>query len=141
MNWNVRAIEQLKRHEGFEPHPYRCTAGKLTIGYGRNLDAVPLTETEAEMLLLNDLARARFLCRHAFPGYGALSRERQGVVVNMVFNMGLRRVLGFKRMVACLQVRDYPGAAREMLDSKWAAQVGARADELAEQMRENKEAP
>ena len=48
-------IEQLKRHEGKRLFPYHCTANKLTIAYGRNLDDVGVTEEEAELMLVNDV--------------------------------------------------------------------------------------
>ena len=51
-------IEQLMRHEGFRTKPYRCSAGKLTIGYGRNLDDKGITKAEAFMMLKNDIEEA-----------------------------------------------------------------------------------
>ena len=132
-------IEQLERHEGFRDKPYLDTVGKLSIGYGRNLDDVPLRRDEAELMLLNDILKAQADCRSSFPGFAALSSVRQNVIVNMTFNMGPGGVARFRKMIESLRVQDYAGAAREMLDSKWARQVGVRADELAEQMRENRE--
>jgi lysozyme len=60
---------------------------------------------------------------------------RRFVVKNMLFNIGLGRLLGFKKMLAAVRAGDYDRAAEEMMDSKWARQVKGRAVELAEMMR------
>jgi lysozyme len=53
----------------------------------------------------------------------------------MVFNLGIRGFSRFKWMINCLTRGDYECAAEEMLNSKWAAQVGKRVYELSEMMR------
>lgn len=130
-------IEQLKRHEGFSAKPYKCTAGKTTIGYGRNLDDVGISNVEAELMLTNDVISviARLT---SLPVYNALDDVRRGAIVNMTFNIGFSGVMKFAKMWNCLALKDYHGAAAEMLNSKWAKQVGERAQELAEQMRAGK---
>ena len=129
-----KLIEQVKRHEGFRSNPYKCTAGKATIGYGRNLDDVGIAEKEAEQLLFNDLYNAECQLIDRCPEFVFLDRVRRDVVVNMAFNIGVAGVLKFKNMLAAIELGDYVTAADEMLDSKWARQVGDRALELAEQM-------
>jgi lysozyme len=61
-----KEIDLLKKHEGLRLKPYRCSADKLTIGYGRNLDDVGISEEEAEMLLLNDLLTANIEVENRF---------------------------------------------------------------------------
>ncbi len=126
--------EQIKRHEGFEPKPYRCTSGKLTIGYGRNLDDVGISEEEAEELLKGDINKA-YTQLINYQWFAELDKARSGVVVNMTFNLGLRGMLKFIKMINALSLKDYELASKEMLNSRWARQVGGRATELAEQMR------
>ena len=128
-------LNQIKRHEGFRKHVYQCTAGYNTIGIGRNLDSVGITENEAEYLLNNDLQEAVKMAR-SLNCYKKLSRRRKQVLINMIFNIGLPRLKGFKKFLKALDDEDYPLAAFEMLDSKWATQVGNRAIELSEQMKE-----
>lgn len=128
-------VNQLKRHEGFRPHVYRCTAGKNTVGYGRNLDDTGLTPAEAEVLLVNDIDWAKQYLFGRVPVYAVLSPARQNVLVNMAINMGVVRLQGFKKMLAALASNDFEQAADEMLDSQWGQQVGNRAIELAQQMR------
>ncbi|MCH2037740.1 MAG: glycoside hydrolase family protein [Rickettsiales bacterium] len=127
--------KQLKRHEGLRLKPYKCTADKLTIGYGRNLDDVGITEKEADKLLDHDIDRSIDDTRALFPDFDELSEIRQAVLVNMMFNLGKTRLSKFVKMRDAIEDHDYNRAAKEMLDSKWADQVGNRAVELAELMR------
>jgi lysozyme len=131
-----RLKAMLMRHEGVRLRVYTCPAGKLTIGVGRNLEDRGITEDEALLLLDNDVREIRQVCREAFAWYDALTPARRDVVVMMVFNMGLTRFQQFKNMLRAIERKDYVQAAAEMLTSRWATQVGRRAHELAEIMRE-----
>jgi lysozyme len=130
-------IEQLKRHEGFIPKPYFCSEGKLSIGYGRDLVDVGIHKVEAHTLLVNDINRATAELFKALPEFSSLDLPRKNVLINMVYNMGLYRFLTFHHFIECLRAKDYEQAAREMLSSQWADQVGQRAKELAKQMHTN----
>ena len=129
-----KLIDQLKRHEGYRQFPYKCSAGALTVGYGRNLDANGVGKGEAESMLWLDVSRTRAKLEK-YPTYHYLDEVRQMVLINMGFNLGIDGLMKFRRMWAALIVEDYENAAKEMLSSRWARQVGSRADELAEQMR------
>lgn len=129
-----RLTEQLERHEGLKLHPYKCTAGKLTIGIGRNLIDKGISPDEARIMLNHDIDEFWRKLSKELPLVNGLDDVRQNVIVNMAFNLGVRGLLTFKNMINCLAARDYHGAAKEMLNSKWANQVGNRADELAKQM-------
>lgn len=122
----------LIRHEGLKLKPYRCTAGKLTLGVGRNLEDVGITREEALSLLANDLARVTRELDVAHPWWRKLDEPRARALVNLTFNVGINRLAGFKKFLAALERGDYVTAGAEMLDSKWAGQVGGRATELAE---------
>lgn len=129
----MSAIEQLKIDEGFKGKPYLDTVGKTTIGYGRNLDDNPLTELEAEYLLQNDLNKVlKEAVKLSY--YSELNPKRRAVIINMIYNLGMPRFKKFKRMNAAIAARDYDLASVEMLDSKWAVQVGERAIRLSKQM-------
>ncbi len=147
----VKTIEaQLVRHEGEKLKPYRCPAGKWTIGVGRNLEdrgittdelvkifrESGITEEQSRTLLRNDInATIQQLNRHLSEVFNSLNDSRKAVLVDMAFNMGIGGLLKFKRMIQALGVRDYERAAIEMLDSRWARQVGRRANNLSEQMK------
>jgi lysozyme len=124
----------LIRHEGLKLSPYTCTKGRLTIGVGRNLDAVGISKNEAMVLLENDIDRA-FALAEAFPWFYSLDEVRQDVVINMLFNMGLGKFKEFTKLISALERGRFELAAIEMLDSLWAAQVGGRATELAKMMK------
>lgn len=130
---NALTIEQIKRHEGFRDKPYLDTVGKLTIGYGRNLDDGKLGFDEAELMLKNDLKQC-VKDAQSFTWFNGLNQARQGVVINMIFNLGLNRFKGFKNTIAHIEAANYEQAALEMMNSKWAVQVGSRAVELSKQM-------
>lgn len=132
----ARLRAQLKRHEGVRLKPYRDTVGKLTIGYGRNLDDVGVAQHEADYLLSGDIDRAVKGLVARYPSwFPQLDPVRQAVLVNMAFNLGLSRLAGFTRTLACVARGQYGEASDHMLDSKWAQQVHHRAVELAAQMR------
>lgn len=135
-------IGQLKRDEGFRPIPYLDSVGKKTIGYGHNLIARPLPDAEGgitvaqgELILLDDVADIESTLARAIPWLTSLDDARQGVLVNMAFNIGVHGVLGFHNALAYTQARQFSVAADQMVASKWYTQVGQRAERLAEQMR------
>ncbi|NWO05809.1 MAG: glycoside hydrolase family protein [Alteromonadaceae bacterium] len=130
-------LEQLQRHEGLRLKPYHDTVGKLIVGYGRNLDDRGISQDEAEFMLDNDIDLVVAELER-MPLYLALNPVRQTVLANMAFNMGMPTLLTFSRMLGALGEQDWDRAAEEMLNSKWARQVGARAVELADLMRRGK---
>lgn len=127
--------DMLLRHEGVKLYPYRDTVGKLTIGVGRNLDDNGITEDEAMTLLRNDAETAIKELTMQYLWFQELDETRSNAIVDMYFNLGMNRFATFKRMLTALDRHDYPAAAEEMLDSKWARQVGPRAQELSEMVR------
>ena len=127
----MNAYELIKLHEGFELYPYKCPAGKLTIGYGRNIEDNGISEEEAELMLANDIQRCVLELKRVLPWYDGLDDVRQAVLIDMCYNLGISRLLKFKRFLSALEQDYYDLAAREMLDSLWAKQVGQRAERLA----------
>ena len=131
-----KLIENLKRHEGLRLKPYLCSEGKITIGFGRNLEDMGISEKEAEMLLMSDIERC-YEELDVFSWFHDLDQVRQEAMVNMLFNLGLPTFLEFKRTLKFMAEGAYSQAAAEMLDSKWAKQVKGRAATLASRMRFN----
>lgn len=125
----------LKRDEGLRLKPYRDTVGKLTIGIGRNLDDVGISEAEAEYLLQQDIDRTMAEMDRLMPWWRGLDDTRKRVLINMGFNLGVPGLIKFKNTLAAVKGGRYADAARGMLASKWARQVGDRALRLAELMR------
>jgi lysozyme len=131
---NSQLSKQLKRHEDLRLKPYKCTANKITIGYGRNLEQNGITKLEAEGLLQNDIVYFFDILPNKIEFFHLLSKPRADVLVNMAFNLGVNGLLRFKKMLAAVEAGDYLTASKEMLNSKWAEQVGDRALELSMQM-------
>ncbi|BBE09476.1 lysozyme [Mycoavidus cysteinexigens] len=130
-------LAELKRDEGERFKPYFDTVGKITIGVGRNLTDGGISQSECEMLLHNDIQNTlRWLDRH-LPWWRTLDAVRQRVLINMAFNLG-GHLLTLVHTLAATQRNNYATAANEMLASKWANQVGARALRLANMMRTGK---
>lgn len=133
------ALKLLKHHEGFRSKPYRDTVGKLTIGYGRNLDDVGISEEEGSYLLQNNIREAEAELRLHLAFWDSLDHVRRAVLTDMAVNMGINKLLSFKNTLRFVGAGWYESAAEGMLASKWATQVKGRAVRLAEMMRTGKE--
>jgi lysozyme len=126
----------IRRHEGFRDRIYRDTAGILTVGWGHALQpGSKIPKSHLEDWFWRDFRTA--LAHYRWLKFD-LDPIRKAVIVNMLFNMGLNGFLTFKRMIAAIEEEDFERAADEMLNSKWAGQVGPRASELAGMMRTGK---
>ena len=127
-------LKLLERLEGYRRHPYRDTRGRLTIGFGRNLDGVGLSRAESQHLLANDVAtiRENLSARSWWPQEEPV---RQDVLVTMAYQLGVRGLSGFRLMIKAVDRRDWRTAALEMLDSEWARQTPLRAQRLALMMQ------
>lgn len=132
-------IDMIKQHEGLRLKSYHCPAGKLTIGYGRNLEDRGITNDEAEYMLRNDIE----LCYKeldCFSWFSDLDIVRQYALVDMCFNMGLPGLLTFRKALAAMAEGLYEKAADEFLDSKWAREdVGVqRSKRITDMIRTGK---
>lgn len=130
----MNAIELIKYHEKYRRFPYRCTAGKLTIGYGWNLDDNGITVEQATYIL-DQQVRAVRVTLSAEPYWINLGVVRQAVITDMAFNLGWPKFALFKRMRAALGEHAYSRAADEMVNSNWYKQVGTRSKRLVGMMR------
>lgn len=137
----------LIEDEKLKPLPYfdccgkffrKCTCkeqGKLTIGVGRNIEDIGLSENESLGLLANDMKRVTALVERYFQWFPKLNVPRRIVILSMTFNMGIQGIQGFQKMIRCIGSGDFESAANQMLNSRWAAQVGKRAVRLSDMMR------
>jgi lysozyme len=138
----------LSRDEGIRLYVYDDANGKPitkgsvvvghpTIGIGRLLtSARGISKSEAMALLDNDLAWVFDDLDRNCPWWRRMPEPAQRGLANMALNLGWPRLSAFRNMLAALQAMDYATAAREALDSKWAKQVGARAERIAALYRE-----
>ena len=129
--------DQLRIHEGVRSHAYKCSANMITVGVGRNIDengGIGLSDDEIDYLLENDIKRCKQeLIRYSW--FPDLDSVRQDAIVNLCFNLGLTRLMGFQNAMGAMAVGDYEKAADEFLDSRWAKQVGQRSLDVAHMIR------
>lgn len=128
--------EMLIKHEGYCKYPYTDSVGKITVGVGYNLSDRGLPDRYINELLNDDMDFFYQKLSGTFPWFNCLNDPRKIVLLNMCYNLGWKGFLSFQLMIGALSVKDYEIAACEMLDSKWAKQVGQRAIELAYIMEE-----
>ena len=129
--------QQLIREEGAESCAYQDSLGYWTIGVGRLIDSRKgggLSNDEIDMLLDNDIKRNYEAVLKALPWMEKLSDQRQAVLIEMAFQMGVSGLLQFKRTLGSIEDGQYGEAAVEMLESKWAKQTPKRAYRMALQM-------
>jgi len=134
MNRN-RFIKQMRFHEGVKNKVYKDHLGIETIGVGRNLVDRGLSDEEVDYLLGNDITIVENELDNGLSWWRDLDEVRQRALADLAFNMGLPRLHGFVKMLDGLQRRDYHAAADELLDSKYAKQVGARSERVANMIR------
>ncbi|NOU49973.1 glycoside hydrolase family protein [Pseudoalteromonas sp. JBTF-M23] len=144
----MRIYQLLKRHEGLRLSAYQCSAGKWTIGIGRNLEDNPLSvdeidalssmgvkccepkamrlseESQAYYLLANDIEKINEKLPEMFSNWSEISYTRRDVLRDMAFNLGLSGLANFTKMRAAIEAGNWVDATFEMLNSRWARQVG-----------------
>jgi|TARA_E500000305_G_scaffold76095_1_gene61848 lysozyme len=126
--------DQIRLHEGVEKKVYLDTEGIETIGVGRNLRDRGLSEDEIDLLLDNDIAICEEELLNNFEWYAELDEVRKRVLIDMAFNLGMPKLKQFAKMLGAIENKDWANVASEMLDSRWAEQVGNRASRLSEMM-------
>ena len=133
-----RLITELTVDEGKRRHAYYDSKGILTIGIGRNVDAdhggAGLSDEEINFMLGNDILEREQALQKLLPYWFRLPDVAQEVLLNMSF-MGVIKLMGFKRMLGHIRDGEWLLAADELLNSKYAQDVGKRAERLAEKLR------
>ena len=135
----ARLSEDVQDAEGWRPKAYQDSVGVWTVGYGTNLQELIIDTTLGARWLAEGLASAEREAERAFPWYAEASPRRQRAIVELIYNMGLPRLLGFRDTLAACAGGRWHVAAAELLDSKWAGQVGpTRANRIAAMLREGR---
>ena len=129
-----KIIEMLRLHEGVKTHVYTDHLGYETIGVGRCIRknvGLGLSDDEINYLLSNDVSRVTAELGR-FKWFPELNEARRDAMINLCFQLGLTKLLKFKNFLASMQEGDYEAASTHLLDSLYARQTPARADEVAE---------
>jgi lysozyme len=127
--------ELLEKHEGLRLTVYNDTVGKATIGIGRNLVDRGISREEAYYMLYNDINYFRSELQKKLPWFDSQPDDVKTVMIDMAFNLGIYGFLNFKNTLKHIQNKEYKLASEDMLNSLWAKQVGVRAIELADILR------
>lgn len=140
-----KIIEHTARSEGFVEHVYKCPAGYDTIGYGRNIEANPLsTEEKAKLVngkvskevakewLRSELERCYKQLDSNFEWFKSLDTARKGALCDMVYNLGFRGFCTFKNTIKAIEARNWNKVAEGLENSKWYRQVGVRSRKIVE---------
>ena len=127
-------VEDIKKHEGFEPRIYECSEGYDTIGYGFAIKDLIIDKDVADLILMKKLHKLLERISIAFPWFKDVDDIAKGVVINMCYQMGLSGFSKFKKTIYYLETEQYEEASVECLDSLWAKQTPGRAKELSERL-------
>jgi len=134
-----RLRKQITKHEGIEYKLYKCTSDKWTIGVGRNLDDRGISHDTAMQMLDEDIDICINELQQTVSYWDDLPERVQEALVNLCFNMGIKRLMAFKKTFGYLREGMFDKAATELLDSRYASQVGQRAIDVAHMIREGAE--
>ena len=138
-----RLLESVKKHEGYRNKVYLDTLGKRTVGVG-HLCVEDFWEDDKEYeesflmeILQKDLQEAIRGAKELMEEHGCadIDERAEEILIEMVFQLGMKGVSKFRNMWKCLSELNYLGASFEMLDSRWAKQTPNRAKDMAEQMK------
>lgn len=157
MKYNVsHFLDKLIEHEGMVLTVYQDTLGIDTIGIGRNLKDrgispeelaymdIPnmaivytegINEADARYLAMNDIKIVENELVQVHKCVENLDAVRQLILMDMAFNMGVPRLCKFKKMWYAIHDGNFDAASLEMMDSRWARQVGSRARKLSDAMK------
>lgn len=130
-----KLLDLLKDHEGFKKYPYLCTVGKLTVGYGHNIEDKGVSKAVAKLMLKEDIHDATRDLYSIFPGFHNFPDNQRIALIDLMFNMGLPRFNTFVKMITAIKRGDWQKAADELKDSTWYTQVGVRAPKIESMMR------
>ena len=133
----INIEQELIEEEGLSLEPYTDSLGNLTVGVGHLIksDCGIISLKYAGELLAEDIKIATNDCRWNIPFFNELDEVRQYVLIDMCFNLGIKKLLGFKKMLLALQNKNYVVASNEMKNSLWHKQVKSRAIKLENCMK------
>ena len=137
--------EQLKIDEGVKYEVYDDHLGYKTFGIGHLVKATdeeygasvgtPVSEERVNSVFNKDVETYIDESKKVFGNLEDMSQEAQQVIVNMAFNMGAPRLSKFLKFIKAINDEDWATASVEMLDSRWASQVGIRANRLSDRIK------
>lgn len=128
-----KLIKSIQEHEGFSGEVYKDHLGFDTVGFGTKM---PITKVEGELLLRHRLSLKTIELHNRITWLKDKSPEIQNIIYEMAYQLGVPKLMMFKKMFAALEVDSYQEAAKEGMDSLWAKQTPKRAEELMMKINE-----
>ena len=144
LNYN-KLINRIKENEGFSLTPYKDQLGYLTVGYGhlilpneKELFKEKKTKTDLEKIFIQDFKKAvrdynNFLKQNTF------NKKEQELLVEMVFQIGVKGVLDFKKLLSNMRKKNKHLVCFEMMNSLWYKQTPERVKKLIKIFLENEQ--
>lgn len=131
----------IQRHEGYRQFPYKDSTGHLTIGYGRNLSNVGVSDDEATYLLQCDINKVVSTAQTQPWWINVRGNDaRTRAFLEICFNVGFGALEGFSKALDAAMQSDWLTCASEFLNSVWARQVGQRAITLTQMIANGQDA-
>jgi len=126
-----KAKKMLAVDEGLRLKPYLCTAGKLTVGYGHNIQDLGISQAVADLMLQEDIATAERDCRRIFGDmFDQWGENRRLGWMNLAFNLGHARLIQFRNTIRAARIQDWPEVEKGLRASLWFRQVKGRAERV-----------
>jgi lysozyme len=122
----MNVTDLIKTHEALDLRMYPCTSGKLTIGWGRNIEDNGIRLDEAELMLSNDIRDCRVQLTKEYSWFNSLDEVRQAAVLDLCFNLGITRLRKFVKFATAMARSDWQRAGDELVSSAWYGQVKSR---------------
>ena len=122
--------EYMAKWEGYR-HTYYADAGGISVGIGHRLNAhvdgveAYYTDEEIDTFFKADYWRALQAARSGVRDFDELPTQVQWATLSLIWTVGPTGFDRFVKFRSALSARDYSSAARELVRSKWAIQVGA----------------
>ena len=137
MSFESELLQQIKEHEGLKLFPYKCPAGRLTIGYGHNLQDNGLSKSACEYILIDDIEEAKRNLYAIFTRdfFDTLKDNQKIALIDMMFNLGISRFLTFKKFILAVKNKDFIKASAEIINSRAYQQNKSRYKKLSEQIK------
>lgn len=142
MAWDDREKLELKQDEGELLHSYKDSLGNWTIGVGHLLgtdaskyQGMQITQEQSDEFFAEDFENAVQEAREAFNGFDGLDGPRKGALVNMAFQLGEKTLSTFHTFLNYLDLGKYQEAALDLMNTRYARQVPARASRIAYRIR------
>lgn len=127
--------KRLIEEEGKKHFPYTCSANRLTIGVGRNIQDRGISDITIDQMLEEDIDICLGELRQNLSWFDNAPSGIQDVLIDLAFNMGVPKLLMFSKTLEYIRTSQYKKAGDELLRSRYATTVPARAGRNADLIR------